>query len=164
MKGTRGTSQREASLEHDARQPRLVMEANGPANTKACERTEGAAIAVQAMRGDSCSADLVDPDLMCSTSSGNDSTGPPAPPCSGKNALGDNRAAAPKSCLPFLEISSHRRSLHANEDHLQQVISSTLRDQGGEFEEEKIMDFNSIRLVQQQLLDTVCCPLLPESY
>ena len=31
-------------LEHGARQPRLAMEADGPANTKNRERTEGAAI------------------------------------------------------------------------------------------------------------------------
>ena len=37
---TTGTSQRAASLEHDARQPRLAMEADGPANTKTRERTE----------------------------------------------------------------------------------------------------------------------------
>ena len=37
---TRGTSQRAASLEHDARQPRLAMEGDGPANTKTRERTE----------------------------------------------------------------------------------------------------------------------------
>ena len=42
----RGTSQRAASLEHDARQPRLAMEADGPANTNTRERTEGAAKAV----------------------------------------------------------------------------------------------------------------------
>ena len=40
-------------LEHGARQPRLAMEADGPADTKTRERTEGAARAVQAMRGDS---------------------------------------------------------------------------------------------------------------
>ena len=34
------------SLEQDARQPRLAMEADGPANTKTRERTEGAATAV----------------------------------------------------------------------------------------------------------------------
>ena len=49
-------SQRLASLEHDARQPRLAMEADGPADTKTRERTEGAATAVQAMHGDSFSA------------------------------------------------------------------------------------------------------------
>ena len=40
-------------LEHGARQQRLAMEADGPANTKTQERTEGAATAVQVMRGDS---------------------------------------------------------------------------------------------------------------
>ena len=43
--------------EHYARQPRYAMEANGPANTKTQERTEGAAKAVKAMRGDSCNAE-----------------------------------------------------------------------------------------------------------
>ena len=95
-----------ASQEHDARQPRLAMEADGPANTKTRERTEGAATVVQVMRGGSCSPDRVDPDPICSTNSGNDCTGPPAPPCLGENALVDNRAAVPKSCLPFLEMRS----------------------------------------------------------
>ena len=48
--------QRLTRLEHGARQTRLVMEADGPANTKTRERTEGAATAVQAMHGDSCTA------------------------------------------------------------------------------------------------------------
>ena len=39
------------SLEPDARQPRLAMEEDGPANTKTRERMEGAATAVQAMHG-----------------------------------------------------------------------------------------------------------------
>ena len=43
---------------------------------------------------------------MCSTSFDCDCTGPPAPPCSGENALVDNRAAPPKSCLPSLEMRS----------------------------------------------------------
>ena len=47
--------QRLTRLEHGVRQPRLVMEANGYANTKTRERTEGAATAVQAIRGDSFS-------------------------------------------------------------------------------------------------------------
>ena len=67
------------------------MEADGPANTKTREGTQGAATAVQAMRGDSCSADRADPDPMCSTSSGDDCTGPLVPHCSGENALVDNR-------------------------------------------------------------------------
>ena len=77
----RGTSDRLASLEHDARQPCLAMEADVQSDTKTRERTEGAATAVQAMHGDSCSANRVDPDPMSSTSFGGDSTGPPALPC-----------------------------------------------------------------------------------
>ena len=53
MKMTRGTSQRVPSLEQDARRPRLAMEADGPADTKTYECTEGAAIAVQVMHGES---------------------------------------------------------------------------------------------------------------
>ena len=102
----RATDQRVASQELDARQPRLAMEADGPANTKTHERTEGAATAVQAMHGNSCSADQVDLGPMCSTSSGDDCTGPPAPPCSGENAVVENRAAAPKSFLLSLEMRS----------------------------------------------------------
>ena len=54
-------NQRIARLQQDARQPRLAMEADGQADTKTRERTEGAATAVQAMHGDSCSANRVDP-------------------------------------------------------------------------------------------------------
>ena len=93
-------------LEQDARQPRLAMEADGYANTKTRERKEGVATADQAMYEDSCSADRVDPEPMCSTSFGDDCTEPPAPPCSGENALIDNRAAAPKSYLPSLKVRS----------------------------------------------------------
>ena len=39
----RSMNQHERSLEQDARQPRLAMEGDGRANTKTCERTEGAA-------------------------------------------------------------------------------------------------------------------------
>ena len=38
----RSMGQRLTGLEHDARQPRLAMEADGLANTKTRERTEGA--------------------------------------------------------------------------------------------------------------------------
>ncbi|CAM9306693.1 unnamed protein product, partial [Ascophyllum nodosum] len=48
-------------LEHGARQPRLAMEADGHADTKTRERTEGAATAVLAMRGDCFSARRVEP-------------------------------------------------------------------------------------------------------
>ena len=92
------------SLEQDARQPRFAMEVDGPAHTKTRERTEGAATAVQAMHGGSCSADRVDPGLMCSTSFGDDCTRSPAPSCSGENALVANGAVAPNSCIPSLEM------------------------------------------------------------
>ena len=102
----RSLDQRLASLEHDARQPRLAMEADRQADTKTRERTEGAATAVQAVHGDSCSANRVDPDPMCSISFGDDCTRPPALPCSREDALVDNGAAAPKSCLPPLRMHS----------------------------------------------------------
>ena len=93
---TRFLEQNLASLEEDAWQPRLAMEADGQADTKTWE---GAATAVQAMYGDSCSANRVDPDPMSSTSFGDHCTGPPTLPCSREDALVDNGAAAPKSCV-----------------------------------------------------------------
>ena len=50
-KGMRAMDQRAARLEQDARQPRLALEVDGPADTKTRERMEGAATAVQAMHG-----------------------------------------------------------------------------------------------------------------
>ena len=58
----RRIDQRLASLEEDARQPRLAMEADVPADMKTRKRTEGATTAVQTKHGDSCSATRVDPD------------------------------------------------------------------------------------------------------
>ena len=75
-----------------------------PSDTKTRERTEGAAAAVQAKHGDTCFANRVDPDPMCLTSFGDDSTGLPALPCSKNDALVGNGAAAPKSCISPLEI------------------------------------------------------------
>ena len=90
-----------------------------------------------------------------------------------EDVLVEDGAAASKSCLQSLEdahnnsrrwLSSNRQNLRGNGDHLQRVTSSVLRDRGDELEEEKIMDFNSIRLVRQQLLETACCPSRPEGY
>ena len=106
MEMASGTRQRLASLEQNARQPRLTMEPDVQADKKTRERTEGAATAVQAMYGDSCSANRVDPDPMCSTSFDVDSVGPPALPCSKDDALVGNGATAPKSCLSPLEMHS----------------------------------------------------------
>ena len=92
----RRMDQRLANLEQDARLSRLVMEADVQAEMKTRERTEGAATAVQAMHGGSCSANRVDPDSMYSTSFDGDSTGHPALPCSRDGALVGNGAATPK--------------------------------------------------------------------
>ena len=73
-KNLKRENHRVASLEQDARQPRLAMEADGPADKKTRKRTEDAATAVQAMHGDSFSANRVDPDPKSSTSFGDDST------------------------------------------------------------------------------------------
>ena len=55
------------SMKQDARQLRLAMKADGQKNTKTCERTEGAATALQAMRGDNFSARRVEPGPKTST-------------------------------------------------------------------------------------------------
>ena len=98
-------NQRLASLELGARQPRLAMEEDGPADTKIRERMEGVATAIQAMRGDSFSANRVDLNPKSSASFGDDFNGPPALPRSRDDALVDN-GAAPKSCLSPLEMCS----------------------------------------------------------
>ena len=102
-------NQRVASLEQDTRQPRLAMEADVPADTKTRGRTGGAAIAVQAMHGDSFSANRVDPDPETFTSFGDDSTGPPALPCSRDDALVGNGAAAPESRLTLGDALTNSR-------------------------------------------------------
>ena len=100
----RAMDQRAARLEPNARQPRPAMEADGQAETKIRECTKGAATAVQAMHADSCSTNRVDPDPTCSTSFGDDCTGPSALSCSREDALVHNGAAAPNSCLLPLEM------------------------------------------------------------
>ena len=99
----RSMNQRVARLEQDARQPRLTKEADGPADAKTRERTEGAATAVQAMHGDSVSAHRVDPGPKTTSTSFGGKTIPPALPCR-NGALVENGAAVPKSCLSPLEM------------------------------------------------------------
>ena len=70
------------------------------------ERTEGAAKAVQTMHGDGVFANRVEPDSNGSAGSGDDCIGRPALSCSMDNALVDNGAAAPKSCLSPLAMRS----------------------------------------------------------
>ena len=50
MEMMRDASQRSASLEQDARQPRLAMEAGVTLDTKTRKRTEGAAAVEQMIR------------------------------------------------------------------------------------------------------------------
>ena len=102
MEITKGTRQRLADLEQDARQPRLAMETDMPLDTKTRERTEGAATAVQAKHGDSCSAKSVQAGPTCLTSFGVKAE-PPALPYR-DDVLVENGAAVPKSCLPPLEV------------------------------------------------------------
>ena len=81
------------------------MEADETANIKTRERTEGAATAVQTMRGDSFSARRVESGLSTSSTSFDVKTEPLALPC--RDDVGvENGDAAPKSCLPSLEMCS----------------------------------------------------------
>ena len=102
---TRLLEQLSECLEHDARQPRLAMEADGPADTKTRERTEGAATAAQAMRGDGFSARRVEPDPNTNSTSFGVKTKPLALPCR-DDVVVDSGDAAFESCLPSLEIRS----------------------------------------------------------
>ena len=102
---TRHFNQHAASLEQDARQPRLAMEADGHANTKTRERTEGAATAVQAMRGDSFSARRVEPGPNTNSTSFGMMAEPPALPCR-DDVVVESGGAAPESCPLSLEIRS----------------------------------------------------------
>ena len=92
-----------ASLEQDARQPRLTVGADVTSDKKTRKRTEGAAAAERVISEGNSSAQ-VDTDPIHLTSFGDDSTGPPIFPCLRDDALVDNGAAAPKPCLSQVEI------------------------------------------------------------
>ena len=94
--------QRLASLEKDARQPRLAMEADVLADKKTRGCTEGAATAAQAKYGDSCSAKRVLAGPKSSTSFGIKAD-PPALPRR-DDVLVDIGAAAPRPSLSPLEM------------------------------------------------------------
>ena len=98
-------NQRVASLEQDARQPRLAMEPHGPADTKTRERTEGTAKAVQAMHGDNFSSNGVQAGPKTTSTSFGVKVEPPALPCR-DDIVVNNGAAAPKSYLSPLEMRS----------------------------------------------------------
>ena len=103
VEGLRSMEQRVERLKPSARQPRLAIEADGSANTKTRERTEGAATAVQVMHGDSCSATRVDPGPKTNSTSFGMMVEPPNLPFR-DDVLVENDAASPKSCLPSLEM------------------------------------------------------------
>ena len=91
---------------HNARQPRLAMEeTDGHANTKTRERTEGAAAAVQAMRGDGFSARRVEPGPNTNSTSFGVKAEPTALPCM-DDVVVESGDAAPKSCPPSLKMRS----------------------------------------------------------
>ena len=92
-------------LEHKARQPRLAMKADGPADTKTRERTEGAATAIQAMRGDDFSARRVEPGPNTNSTSFGVKAEPPALSCR-DNVVVESGDAASESYLPSLEMRS----------------------------------------------------------
>ena len=93
-------------LEYEARQPRPAMEADEPADTtKTRERTEGAATAVQAMRGDCFSARRVEPGPTTNSTSLGVKAEPPALPCRYDSVV-ECGPAASESCLPSMEMRS----------------------------------------------------------
>ena len=102
---TRLLEQLSECLEHEARQSRLAMEADRPADTKTRERTEGTATAVQAMRGDAFSARRVKSGPNTNSTSFGVKVEPPALPCR-DNVVVESRGAASESCLPSLEMHS----------------------------------------------------------
>ena len=102
---TRVMDQHVTSLEHGVRQPRLAMMADGHANTKTQERTEGAATAAQAMRGDSCTAKQKVQDGPKTSISFGMMAEPPDLPCR-EDVLVEEGATSPESCLPSLEMRS----------------------------------------------------------
>ena len=79
------------------------MEADGQANTKTRERT-GTATAVEAMHGDSCTAQKVQDRPKTSISCGVKAEPPDLP--YREDVLVEDGAAAPESCLPSLEMCS----------------------------------------------------------
>ena len=91
----RAIKQRLVSLEEDARQSPIAMTVDGPADEKICERTEGAATAVQAMHEDIFSAKRIQDGPKSLIIFGVKAE-PPALSCRG-DVLVDNGAAAPKS-------------------------------------------------------------------
>ena len=102
---TRLSEQLSECLEHGARQSRLAMEANGPADTKTRERTEGTATTVQATRGNGFSARWVEPSPNTNSTSFGVKAEPPALSCR-DDVVVESGTAAFESCLTSLEMRS----------------------------------------------------------
>ena len=81
------------------------MEADGHANTKTRERTEGAATAVQAMHEDSFFARWVEPGPNTNSTSFGVKAEPVDLPCR-EDVLVEDGATSPESCLPSLGMCS----------------------------------------------------------
>ena len=79
------------------------MEADETSDTKTRERTEGAAIVLQAMHGDSCTTAQKVRDGPKTSICFGVMAEPPDPPCR-KYVLVEDGATSPESCLPSLEM------------------------------------------------------------
>ena len=101
----RKMNQHVTRLEHGARQLRLAMEADGQADTETRERTEGAATAVQAMRGDCFPARRVEIGPTTNSTRFGVKAEPPALPCRNDSVV-ECGAAASESYFPFMEMRS----------------------------------------------------------
>ena len=97
MEDMRATEQRSASLEQEARKPRLAMEADVTADKKTRKRTKVAAAAVQAKQWGSCFGKRVQADPTSSTNYGMKAE--PTALRLWDDVLFDKGTAAPKSCL-----------------------------------------------------------------
>ena len=102
---TRKMDQHLTRLEHGARQPRLAVEADGQASNETRERTEGAAIAVQAMRGNCFSARRAEPSPTTNSTSIGAKADPPALPCR-DDSMVECGSAASELCFPSMEMRS----------------------------------------------------------
>ena len=103
MEKMRETNQRPIGSKPNARQPRLVMEADDvTSDEKTRKRTEEAA-SDRVMCGNSSSAQVDHDPTMCQTSFSDDATEPPALPCCRDDALVHKGAEAPNPCLSPVE-------------------------------------------------------------
>ena len=101
------TRQRSARLEQESRQPRLAKEAYVKSDTTTCKRMENVP-ADRVISGNSSSAQ-VDPDPMCLTSFGDNSTEPLTLPYSRDDALVDKALKCQSVSLTCGDAHANRR-------------------------------------------------------